>query len=446
MTQRERRLTVILSAALVAGLVGFVGYQFVLSPLLEKDRQLKQREEEVTKLSDQVDVIREMKRGYEAARQQSLPADVGLSRTEYGDLLLGLCRRAELTGGLKILQAEPDNKSVPTLGSKKPAYTRLTYEVAAKGDLYQLVDFLRRFYEQPLLHQVKKMNVQRPSDARSQGRRELDISLTVEALVLDNAPPRPTLLPVVRELALVAGPAALTGYNMQATATGRGSPVPPAGVLAEPPRDYLAVTGKNMFFGPPPTTPTRPEAKPVADDDGSPFITLTSVVGHDDGTVVAVFRDKATNNDYTVTQTPKGAVTVLGEYELNGKRRTLKDYIGEKASNRIMYGTEEGQNRRMWRVRRVLLDAVVLEQVEVPAEGAKPKPPVLGFVGGGAGAVVAVPEGKMYKVGIGQGLAAMPEKPTTGPVKYLLTREAWKDVYARPLVPAAADSPEGQGR
>src|SRR5207249_10935051 len=99
-------------------------------------------------------------------------------RTEYNTLLTGLCRRADLTG-LKIMVSEPDTKSAPPLAPKKPAYTRLTWDVTAKGDEYHLVDFLRHFYAQPLLHQIKSIEVRPPSDNQSQQRRELDIILKI---------------------------------------------------------------------------------------------------------------------------------------------------------------------------------------------------------------------------------------------------------------------------
>src|SRR5439155_12712929 len=137
--------------------------------------------------------------------------------------------------------------------------------------------FMQLFYRQPLLHSIKSINIQRPSDQRAQQTRQLDVVMKIEAIVLDNAPARPTLLPIVRELALLSGGAAQTGYSLNAV-SGRGSPFPPPGVLAHDPREYLAIAGKDMFFGPPPKKPTT-DRPPSAEDDHSPFVTLVSVVG-----------------------------------------------------------------------------------------------------------------------------------------------------------------------
>ena len=239
MTTRERSLAIIVGSTLGVFAFGFIAYQLVIGPYIEKGKQIHDRQMDVDKLEADILEIQMLKRKYEASRQQSLPADVGLSRTQYGNLLERLFRRADMTADLKIIPSEPDNKSVPMLAQKKPAYTRLTYAITAKGELYHLVDFLRHFYQQPLLHRVKDMNIQRPSDMRAQGRRELDINMTVEALVLDNAQARPTLLPVIREMGLLSGGAAQTGYNMQVTSSGHGSPIPPSDILAEPAREYL---------------------------------------------------------------------------------------------------------------------------------------------------------------------------------------------------------------
>lgn len=427
MTKREKGLVAVLGTLLGLGGLGFAAATLVILPYFEKTKQIRQRQADVDNLELEIATIIAAKNKYEASRQQSLPADVGVSRREYGLLLESLCRRADfLPGTYSIAPAEPDNKSSPTIAPKKPAYTRLTFEMTVKSDLYNLIEFLNGFYQQPLLHAIKKINVQRPSDARAVERKQLDVTMTVEALVLDNAPTRPTLLPVSREQALLASPAAITGHHLVSAAAGKTPPLPfPPGVASTDDRTYLAIAGKNVFFG-----PAKEPKKEVVDDrpdeDISPFITLTSLVGDDEGYVTAVFRDKLNNSEYTAMQSPAGNILVRGEYELNGKKRllTASGYSSERPTANIMYGSEEGGNRRVWRVRRVGVGGVVLEKVDVPAPLEKPKPPALGAVAGGFGLFVHLPEGKMYKATIGQSLDA--------PTKYLLTKDAWKDVYGVP--------------
>lgn len=442
MTTRERNLAVAVSTVLGVAAVGFVGWTVVLSPLLERTKQIKAKQLEIQQAQNDIDDVLMAKRKYEAQRIQSLPGDpvqgVGVAREEYGRLLEGLCRRADLTG-LKITVNEPDNKSVPMLAPKKPAFTKLSWDVSAKGDLYHLVDFLRHFYSQPLLHSIKSMTVQRPADARSRNTRELDVTLKVEALVLDNAQVRPSLLPVVREIALLSGTAAYTGFNFAAVQSGRGAPVPPPGALADPPREYLAIAGKNMFFGPIKTPP--PPGK-RSEDDISEFIVLTSIVGHDDGGVEAVFRDQLHNYDYTITQTPHGTIYVKGEWEVNEKKKMISGYDDKKPSQTLFYGSTEDENYRVWRVRRVTTSEVILEMADKPSsESDRTRPSGLAFLGGGAGAFVDVPEGKLYSVGVGQCLeteAPKGEKPPRHPLATkLIRREAFKAIYA----PAPDPSP-----
>ncbi len=433
MTTRERTLSIGLGTLIGVGLLGFLAWQFVIGPVIEKDKQIKMREAEVAQLQLDLMDIQAQRKKFEANRQQSLPSDVGLSRTQYGNLLEGLMRKSDFApGSYKITVREAENKSTPTIAPKKPAYTRLKYDVTVKGELYHLVDFMRSFYSQSLLHQIKTINIIRPSDQRAQGRKELDITLDIEALVLDNAPARPTLLPL---------------------AEGGGSSVPPADVLASVPREYLAIPGKDVFFGPPPKAPVarepvvEPELPP--EDDHSPFVTLTSIVGNDDGKIIAVFRDKLDNANYSITQGIKGELRVRGEYELSaGRWKTLPEYIVNPGP-RLFFGSEEGQNFRMWRVRRVLLDGVIVEKIDAVKAGTKAKLQPLEAIAGGLGAFVNVPEGKIYKVGLGQTLmpAAFGEtKQASGPVKYLLQKEAWRDIYAPLVIPAAPVSAEDRGR
>jgi hypothetical protein len=438
MTTRERNLSVAVSAVLGVAAVGFLGYWLVLGPWLEKNRQIKQKQTEIAQLQEDIDDIVLLKRKFEGARQQSLPVDpiqgVGESRQKYTDLLEHMCRRADLTG-LKITPGEPDSKTAPQIASKKPAYTKLIWDLSAKGDEYHVIDFLRLFYSQPLLHSIKTMTIQRPSDNRQRSSRELDVSIKIEALVLDNAPTRPTLLPVVREIALLSGAASYTGYNSVAVETGRGAPVPPAGVLADnPPREYLAIAGKNIFFGP---LPVKPTFETGPEDDISQFVVLTSITQDDDKDIVAVFRDSLNNNDYTIVQSPNGSIAVKGEYELLGKKKLLPGYSEKRPGQNLLYGSEEGGNVRVWRVRRVTTTEVILERADRPADDEeKPKPPALAFLGGGVGAFVHVPEGKkMYQVSVGQCLATdvAADKDPLHPLPMpLLPREAARAIFAAP--------------
>lgn len=444
MTTREKSLTLALGGMLGGGLLLGVAYLLVLSPWLEKSRQVRKLEDDIRKRQDEVLDLELMIKKHEASRKQSLPADVKLSRGKYADLLNNLIRQADFPTGYKVTVAEPNSKSAPLLAPKKPAYTMLTYEISGKADVYHLVDFLQRFYAQPMLHSIKKINVLRPTDARSRERRELDVTMTVEALVLDNAQDRPTLLPTEPSIAAVASVAGTTGLSLATAQAGVSSGFAPKGVLATPSRTYLATAGKNVFFGPTPEAPIIPERPKPEDnsppqEDSMPFIVLTSIVGYSDGKLVASLRDKLTDTDYIVTQHPSGKITVYSTLRqrdpMTGER--MDNYYGR---NEIICGTESGKNRHAWRVRRVNLLDIILEQQEdkEPEKGTFPKPKSEALVAGGIYPLIDVTEGKMAKLHLGQTL----DKP-----ELLLSREARRAIYAPPLVaPEAEISAQDKGR
>src|SRR5215472_12451940 len=120
MSTRERHLSAAVGAILGVAAVGFLGYTFVLSPLIEKGRLIRAKEDEISKIEDEINDIVVLKKKYEGARQQSLPTDpvegVGMARRDYGDLLEHMCRRADLTG-LKITANEPDSKTAPQVAN-----------------------------------------------------------------------------------------------------------------------------------------------------------------------------------------------------------------------------------------------------------------------------------------------------------------------------------------
>src|SRR5262249_6656618 len=125
-----------------------------------------------------------------------------------------------------------DTKSSPTLAARKdPIYTRLTFSVQAPGELKNIVDFLERFYETPLLHGIKTISIRRPQTSGPQQRPgELDFTLTIDALIITGVDSRPQVLPNLNRRLLLID--ALTGLRGSASwltlagqATGPGSPL-----------------------------------------------------------------------------------------------------------------------------------------------------------------------------------------------------------------------------
>jgi hypothetical protein len=443
-TTKERNLAYLLGGVLVLVLAGVVGYMFIWSPYQSASDAVAKRHLEYLDLDEKAEKIKLDKRLFELARQQSLPADTKLSRGQYATFLETIGRKADISpSAMKVVSADPDVKSGNIQGTKKSAYTKLAYTVSLRADMYRVTDLLRRFYEQPLLHTIKSINIQKPSDARAQTTKELDVTLSIEALVLDGAPDRPSLLPVNQAVGLMSGAAVQTAYNWTAVTSGAGAPLPVRGVLADQRREYLSIAGKDPFYGPPPKV-DRTERPTPPDDDSTPFMKLVSIVTYpDDGKIEAKFWDPLTNNTFTATQLmTTGAVAVLGEYTVGGKKKTLPGYSSskERTSRDVVYGTEEGKNKRAWRVRRLTETEVILEKLDLTADAeAKVKATPAAVFGGGPGVFVGVPEGKVYRLTIGQTLV----EPSI-----LLTREAWRTIYARakpPVSPAATTPTTEEG-
>ncbi|MEZ6141611.1 MAG: hypothetical protein R3B84_13650 [Zavarzinella sp.] len=404
MTQREKTLSIILLGAMLFFVGGALGYFVVLSPIMESKAQIKKLNSDIEDKELAQEKIYAQQRQMKALTEQSLPNDVPKFRGIYSEFLARLFRQANFeTGTVRIISKDPDEKSAPKIPTtKKYAYTRLIYEVAAQGDLYHLVDFMQMFYGQPVLHNITKLTVSRPSEAKLQSSRELTISMTVEALVMDGAPNRPTLFPLPSAPALLAGGGVanvgITSHSV--TSVGPGAPQPIQTILASPSRPYLAVAGANPFYGPPPKPePPKPEEKkttpppppPEPSPDETPYVYITSIIGDDAGLTIASLWDRANNYHYSVVKEPSGNIYVESYFMFEGSRSTL-----HKTSREIVVGSTKGLNMRRFRVWQVNDDSLLLEEIEqIPADVKElPKLPAQSFVAGGL-AQANIPTGRV---------------------------------------------------
>jgi hypothetical protein len=126
---------------------------------------------------------------------------------------------------IKVSSAPADHKGGPMLAGKTPAYTKLSFTVVGQAALEGVVRMLQEFHRTPLLHEVRTLTLtSRPSSKSDpSGKGDLDVNLTVEALLVTGAEKRDSLLP--------------------------DSTVPPPHVLAEPARRYTDMLAKNIFTG-----------------------------------------------------------------------------------------------------------------------------------------------------------------------------------------------------
>lgn len=279
MNTRERVLAVaVLAVVCLAGTV-VMAYQFVVTPIDERKASLRGLQADIDTKSERIAQVQMQKPKLELWRQLSLPADVDMARREYERELNTLMKRSRFANGsFTVTPKPPDTKTSPTIGMKKePIYTRLAYTVQAHTSLANLVDFLERFYRSGLLQQIKSISITRPVTASGPQQRSniLDINMNIEALVVAGAEKRPTLYPRIdrRLLALDLGVAIRGGPTGLALVPWAIGPAGPLGStrLALPDREYAAIAGKNIFFGPP---PPRERTNAV---DVTEFVHLTDI-------------------------------------------------------------------------------------------------------------------------------------------------------------------------
>lgn len=332
MTTRERTLTVALLCFTVVAAVGFFGYQLILAPLRAKEGQVAALQRDLDERMLRIATIQKRKPDLERWQRESLPADIDLARRAYEEQLSKVLPASGFdSGSYSIIPKPVDTKTVPAMpGTKKPIYSRLQFAVQAKGELASLVDFLERFYKLPLLHQIRELRVQRPVTADSRGiaaANDLDITMTIEALVLDTAENRTTLLPA------------------------KTDDIPPE--LSPAGRQYASIAGKNVFFGPPPVIrDTGPRSLDV-----TPHVKLDAITGNGSG-LTATLWDAIRNHDYLIRPHSTGGFRVVVSYYINGRKRELR------SGRDLEVLDDNGEVEHSWQVVRIGNRDLVLRQGE----------------------------------------------------------------------------------
>ncbi len=270
MNSREQTLALVLLGAILLTVGAVGGYLFVWQPLQKQGEAAEALTKEITDLEAQSAAQAETTRRLAVARVRSLPADEALARREYTVALERLIEGAGIPKGYTISPKSVDNsaRSVPEIAKGKPVYTRVAYEVVfKKADMWAVKDFLQGYYQLGLLHQITAVTIKKDEDpgSKNAGRRnDLTVTLTTEAILVDGADARRTLLPVPTAFAAIGGAAMYRG--MAATPEAGRGVVPQilVPVLAPSARDYSLLVQKDPFNGPLPAAPPFKLAK-IAD-------------------------------------------------------------------------------------------------------------------------------------------------------------------------------------
>jgi hypothetical protein len=238
----------------------FLFHLFYMEPMANRQRAIDGLKTDIARKETRIREVLAQRPRLERWRQESLPADAdteqfATTRRLYAHYLSELMTKSNLASA-KINGQKPDTKSSPTGPAKKPIYTRLTFTVdEARGKLEDVVKMLDDFYKSGMLHQIKKLSIQKPRTRTGPNQQsdDLDVNLTIEALVLNGAEVRPYLNYVDRRSVLVdavstlqGGPAALSLGIWASSSEGKLAPTP----LATRRRHYDDIAGKNIFFPP----------------------------------------------------------------------------------------------------------------------------------------------------------------------------------------------------
>jgi hypothetical protein len=267
MNQRERILAIILGAIAVLG-GGYVLVAHVYQPALDgRDNRISQLDKDLATKEKQVRDAQAKKKQLDDWRKQSLPSNVNLSLGEYEKYLRDLFVKSGFqAGSFSIKHKEPAKAAAtPAARAKKQSYSTLTFTVQGHGNLESLVKMFEGFHRTPLLHQVKTIDLLRPSTPRQDYRTgDLEVTLTIEALLLEGAENRDTL--VAKE-----------------------APAPT--LLAAAARTYSAIAARNIFFG-------IAQPPPASDFEGNRYVYLTDITRNEEGGIEAVLYDRYNNQEY----------------------------------------------------------------------------------------------------------------------------------------------------
>lgn len=260
MNARERFLAIAVLATVVLAGLAVMAYQFFLVPLKDRERSLAAVTKEIEAKQQRIDEIQAKRVKLNAWRQLSLPADISQASRQYVSYLENLMTRSRFAPGRSITPKTESARTGVLQSARRtePPFTKLVFDVTATATLDNLMDLLENFYHTSLLHKIDKLTIQRQvtggtSGGQQQRSNNLNIRMTIEALVLSGAEKRPDLMPsldknlLLRDvvIAMSRGPA---GLALLPWAVGITGPLGPRRLAADA-REYAAIAGKNIFYG-----------------------------------------------------------------------------------------------------------------------------------------------------------------------------------------------------
>lgn len=410
MTAREKKLLLAVGVMGVFG-VAFLGYQMIVVPLQRNRAEQAKLEDDLSEKQATLDkMLADLKR-LPNIKRRSLPADADVAKREYEAAISYLLRSNGVPNGFTIVPKQDGNvRTIPDIAPKKPAYQRIGYDVRMqKVDLPTIVKVLKGYYDLNILHQITALDIKRVEKEGSSGgisrrggdRADLEVTIHTEAIILDGAEYRRTLVPVPIAFAAAGGSAGYTAVlNMPESSRGIKTQQFPS-LLAKDPREYLALEARDVFHGPLPKVepkiiqPVAPPVEPfrARPEDISPYIRLNAITTSTTGVKEAIVWDTATNHYYELNlrddDTPSPEFQFIKKYRLGEKWKNI-DYQSWKPVGKaetFMIGEETTATYRKFSFLGYHEDGLVLKEfvsTEAPNDEAKPEPKVEPKKGGKA--------------------------------------------------------------
>lgn len=312
-SSRERTLIGIAGVA-AAAIVGYVVVFMLVVPLMSQVRANKEAAAENEQLEDDIaSTQRRNKKVLAEIMPKSLPADLDFSKREYESALGRMLREAKVPSGYTVRDAAPDLKGIPELAKGRPAYQKIAFTINMnKVDVTTLMAFLKKYYDFNLLHQITTFTIKRENQSdigadkrTAKERADLNVTIVTEAILVDGAPSRRTLLSAPISAGAALGSYGLYSLENGSPEIGRGiAPYTISQILAQPNREYAHVVGRDVFHGtlpppPPPVMIKKPEEIPPGPDI-SQYIQLVTLVKSSDGKAFIEIFDKWNSYDFEI--------------------------------------------------------------------------------------------------------------------------------------------------
>ncbi len=310
-TPRERFMAFLALGVVVFTLLALLYFFYYDSNMTSLANQLKRIDADQRSTDEELDAIEKGQERLKAARELSLPADMSKStevKNAEGDYQRILTKMLYNFGSKTSVKFK---ESATAAGAKRPPMLHLIYEVKVFGNEIMLTDFLEKFYRMPVLHRIKTLNVQRPTTrTNDQIPEELEIAMTIEALILDGVKAGKTFPPKgIKDDQLPSKPARSDSQ-------------------------YAMIPGRNIFYGP---------ESPIVDRGPKqmPFDLLTAIkldeITIDERGCVASLYDAYNDQRYTIRtrrQDGNGPFRIDTYWYLNeAKPKRDVDHIGDTHLN-----------------------------------------------------------------------------------------------------------------